>query len=64
MNNNTSPPITAGDITIICTSVLTLLLSGLDLILNYYAHSKDRKVKIACSSCCTMDYQSSEEEHK
>ena len=66
MNNTptSSQPLSAGDIVLIVTSVMTLLVSMTDVLINYIAHSKDRKIKLACSDCCQFDYQSSEEEKK
>lgn len=67
---NTTPPIpqgqslSPGDIVIIATSVMTLVISLADVIMNYIAHTKDRKIRLACSDCCAFVYESSEEEKK
>ena len=62
MNQTTTPALSPGDIVLIVTSVMTLLISLANVIIDYIAHTKDRKIKLACSDCCAFVYESSEEE--
>lgn len=61
-----SPPpetgLTLADYLLIGSTVVTLLISAADLILNSYVARKDRKIKLKCSDCCEFDYSSESEE--
>lgn len=62
--NYTVPPLEEKpqDILLIATTIITLLLSGLDLILNAYIGHKKQDIRLTCSDCCLLDISGGEDD--
>lgn len=49
------------NIILITSTILTFIVSIIDLLINSYAHNKAKHINLICSKCCEFEYDSENE---
>ena len=52
------------EILLIASTIITLLLSGIDVLINAMAHNRDKKLKLELCECLKFNYESGSDEDK